>query len=173
MTGSLMVVLLPAWVGICAWVAHAIGELFTDNPLRPELKAVLFLALLPLVLLDELVGKAQFDQLCATRAALTVHGSTHGRAVYLREFPVESIPGIMVPVQVRKRVYLDAAIHEPVVSFDVLEARGGKLARLMADAGASPLTFSGHCPQPHWHGQLSSLGLRLVQQTVEGAAPAR
>lgn len=164
MTGTSLLVLLPAWIALCAWIAHCLGDLFTDNPLRLELKAVLFIALLPLVLIDELIGKAQFDQLCATRAVLTVHAPTRGRAVYLAELPMESVPGTMIPVHVHKRVYLDLRLHDTVVSFSVLQAEGGKLARLLGRSSAGPITFTGRCGLQQWHERLSELGLSIVRR---------
>ncbi|MBL0422058.1 hypothetical protein JI739_17030 [Ramlibacter sp. AW1] len=157
-------VLWPAWIGLCAWIAHSVGELFTDNPLRLELKAVLLVALLPLVLMDELIAKAQFDQLCTSRAAFTVHRPTRGRLVYPTELPAEPVPGLMVPVFMHKRVYLDVHRHEPVVSINVIHARGGKLARVLDGPEAEPITFEGRCSVPDWPERLTGLGLRVVRQ---------
>jgi hypothetical protein len=165
MTGFLIPALLPLWIAICAWIGHCIGEqLFADSPLRSELKAVIFLVLLPLLLIDELIAKPQFDQLCASRAGMAVHArQTRGRSVYLAELPAEPVAGVLVPVQMHKRLYLDEVTHEPLVSFTVLQAKGGKLARGLGHDGDGPITFEGECGQGSLPNALAPLGLRLVE----------
>lgn len=174
MTGFSFFLLLPAWIAACAFVAHKIGDLFTGNPLRAELKAVIFLALLPLLLIDELIAKSQFDQLCASKAVLTVHSTqTQGRSAYLTELPAEPVPGVLVPVQMQRRVYLDARTHEPVVSFSVLSAEAGKLARVVGRDAARPLSFEGECGPPDWAASVQALGLDIVARERPGESPGR
>ncbi len=152
-----------AWVVLCAWTAHSVGALFTDNTLRIELKAVLFVALLPLPVIDELIAKPQFDQLCAQRVMLAVEAAQlRGHPVYLTDVPSEAVPGLMVPVQVSKRVYADDRTRQPLVTFSELHAQGGKLARALG-IGGTPITFSGHCGPGDWQALISAMDLRGTQ----------
>ncbi len=154
---------LLAWVLLCAWTAHKVGALFTDSTLRIELSAVVFVAFLPLPVIDELIAKPQFDQLCAQRAVIAVDmADLRGRPVYLTEIPPEPVPGLLVPVQVSKRVYADDRTRQPVVTLSVLSAQGGKLARALG-IGGTPITFGGHCDPGDWREVIDAMDLRGVQ----------
>lgn len=164
MSAMALPAVLLAWVVLCAWTTHKIGVLFTDNTLRLELKAVVFVALLPLPLIDELIAKPQFDQLCTDRAVLAVHApALRGHPVYLTEIPPEPVPGVLVPMQLRKRVYADERTRQPMVTFSVLQAQGGKLARALG-MGERPITFDGHCAPGNWQAVMASLQLRATSQ---------
>lgn len=163
MTGMLVPVLIPAWVAFCAWVSHRVGELFVDNPLRPELKALIFLALLPTLVVDELLGKAEFDRVCADRALVTLHASNlAGRRADFTEAPAEPVAGLLLPMQLHKHVLVDHVTRLPLVSFNTLESSGGKLARALHGRAAEPLTFTGRCEPPHWQATLDALGIKAA-----------
>ncbi|MES2483696.1 MAG: hypothetical protein V4609_17050 [Pseudomonadota bacterium] len=169
-TMALAAVLL-VWVVLCAWTAHKIGALFTDSTLRIELKALVFVALLPLPVIDELIAKPQFDQLCAQRAVPAVNAAElRGRPVYLTEIPPEPVPGLLVPVQVSKRVYADERTRQPLLTFSVLSAQGGKLARALG-IGGTPITFDGHCGPQHWQEVIGPLNPRGGQPAGRAGVP--
>ncbi len=176
-TMALAAVLL-AWVVLCAWTAHKVGALFTDSTLRIELKALVFVALLPLPVIDELIAKPQFDQLCAQRAVPAVHAAElRGPPVYLTEIPPEPVPGLLVPVLVSKRVYADDRTRQPLVTFSQLSAQGGKLARALG-IGGTPITFDGRCGPDNWREVIGAMDLRGIQPSgragvQESSGPSR
>ncbi|MEJ7932019.1 hypothetical protein WG922_18750 [Ramlibacter sp. AN1015] len=173
MGGLELPLLLLAWSGLCALIAHRIGDLFIDNPLRTELKAIIFLALLPVLLLDELLAKPQFEKLCAEKAVMTVHvPAVHGRSYYLTELPIEQLPGLFVPVHMQRRLYVDARTHQPLVSFTILRAGGGKLVRVLQRESATPMTFEGQCRPRNWQQAYAALGLQAAPPPA-GAAEAQ
>lgn len=146
-----MQLLLPAaaalWLATCAWLSHSIGNLFLDVSHRREIKALIFVALLPLVLIDEMIGSAQFDELCRDRAVMQVYPASHqGRQVYVSRLPPEPVSGLAVPVFSRRELYIDIETNQTVLSATTMRAEGGKLSRaLMAPATREPLTFKGVC----------------------------
>jgi hypothetical protein len=169
MTGFLLPVLLPAWVAFCAWASYRVGELFTDNPLRAELKALIFVALLPLLVMDELLGKAQFDRLCAETALMTLHAPRLAdRRAEVTETPAQPVVGLLLPVQAGKRLYVDRATGETLVSLGFLQASGGKLSRALQGKAAAPLTFSGECEPRQWQGLFQVLGIRMTSAAHVG-----
>ncbi|HSW16385.1 MAG TPA: hypothetical protein VLJ86_04105 [Ramlibacter sp.] len=140
------------WLALCCWMAHKIGELFIDKAHRRELKALIFLALLPLILIDEMIGSAQFDELCRERAVVQSYTANRpGAPVYVSQLPPEPVGGLAVPVFSQRQLYVDVDTHQTVLSATTLRAEGGKLARALRLSGArEPLTFSGVCsPRDH------------------------
>lgn len=169
MSALLLPGVLVAWLAGCWWSADKIGNHFFDSDLRLELKALIFCALAPLVLLDEMLGGVQFDELCRTRAVITINtAQPQGRTVYLAALPAEPVPGLMLPVQERRLAYIDADTRETVLSFSTLRAEGGKLVRTTGGPHLSePLTFNGRCAPADRPSVLNSLGLHLVTSKAE------
>lgn len=164
MSALLLPGVLAAWLAGCWWSAHKIGNHFFDSDLRMELKALIFCALAPLVLIDEMFGRVQFDELCRDRATVTINAAQpHDRSVYLAALPPEAVVGLMLPVQAQRWLYIDADTRETILSFSTLRADGGKLVRTVGWPHQSgPLTFEGRCAPADRQSILTSLELRVV-----------
>lgn len=164
MSALLLPAVLVAWLAGCWWSADKISDHFFDSDLRLELKALIFCALAPLVLVDEMLGGVQFEELCRTRAVITINtAQPRGRTVYLAALPAEPVPGLMLPVQEQRLLYIDADTRETVLSFSALRAQGGKLVRNTGWPHQSqPLTFDGRCAPADRQSVLNSLGLHLA-----------
>jgi hypothetical protein len=171
MSNWLLTGVLLAWAALSALLAHHIGEFFWHRAQRHELKAVLFIALVPLPLLDEMLGKAQFDQLCREQALAKVTvSSAVGRTVRRENLPPEAVRGLLLPVVAERWRYVDIRTNEPVLNVSALRAEGGKLVRALdASADASPLTFDGECTPHDEAAMLSALAVQVVG-TATGAA---
>ena len=111
---------------------------------RLPLAIVLFLVLVPLPLIDEIVGGRQFEQLCKENSTIQVNRATAvGRTVYLAQTPSVKIKGTWVRVTLQPWRYVDATTGEVVVSYNTLGARGGRFLKI--SEGHVPLTFNGYC----------------------------
>ncbi len=171
MTPFLLPGTLAAWAALSAWLAFQAGGLF-DPALRTGCKVLAFAVLLPLPLLDEILAQPQFTALCRDLAVVTVHEhASPGRTVTLTGLPPEAVPGVMVPVILRKWLYLDAANGQTVMSFNTLEARAGKLASALGPAWpARPVVFPGRCEASARQRTFEALSLRLAGPAVPAAA---
>lgn len=169
MNALLLPGVLAAWLAGCWWSAHRIGNHFFDRELRLELKALIFCALAPLVLVDEMFGHVQFDELCRDRAVLTIDAAQpQGRTVYLAALPPEPVFGLMLPVQAQRWLYIDVDTREAVLSFSTLRVQGGKLVRTTGGPHLSePLTFDGRCGPVDRQSVLTLLNLHLVTVQVD------
>lgn len=164
---------LAAWAALSAWMSFRVGEWF-DPTLRTAFKALVFAVLLPLPLLDEIVAQPQFTSLCRDMAVVTLHErAARGRTVTLSSLPPEPVPGALVPVTLRKWLYVDATTGQPVMSFNTLQAGAGKLgAALGAMQPPQPLVFSGACEARQRQRAFDALDLRLASAPGHPLPPA-
>jgi hypothetical protein len=159
---------LAAWLVVCWWLARYICRQLVEGRFRPELQVIIFCALAPLALFDEMLGRAQFDEACRDKAVLTIHGAqAQGRSAYLSVLPPEPLTGLMLPVREQRWVYIDAETREPLLSFSVLRSQGGKLVRIFGwPPDAPPLTFEGYCAPTNRQSMIATLNLHLLPGTA-------
>ena len=108
---------------------------------------LLFLVLVPLPLVDEIVGKRQFEKLCSENGTIHMDRSkVAGKTVYLAAVPDTQIKGAWIPVVLKPWRFVDADSGEVLVSYNTLMAVGGMWTRtLRISEGNVPLTFKGYC----------------------------
>jgi hypothetical protein len=138
---------------VAAWFALtiAIGYVATIRIENKVLRFVVVLALVgvlfPLPLVDELIGKRQFEELCKENSTIQVdRASAVGKTVYLSKTSDVEIKDKWVHIVLKPWRFVDVATGEPVVSYNTLMARGGWLIRMSRlSEGSVPLTFKGSC----------------------------
>ena len=147
MTGILLIFVAVLWLVVAFYLVKLIAILLPAIWWAYLLRVVLYLALLPLPLIDEIVGKRQFEKLCSENATVQVdRAKATGRTVYLANLPDVEIKGTWVRVVSKKWRYIDATTGETVVSYNTLQAVGGRfILALGISEGGVPLTFKGFC----------------------------
>lgn len=147
MTGIYLLFVAVIWMAVVIWLSKTIARKLPSATWRIPVAIVIFSALLPLPLIDEIVGGRQFKQLCKDNSQIHANKATAaGRTVYLAEVPFIEIKDTWVRVVLRPWRYLDATTNEPVISYNILMADGGWLIRSMGiSSGGVPLTFKGSC----------------------------
>lgn len=157
-------------------MARRAGALLCDGAPRLDLRLVIFMALAPLLLADEILGRVQFDELCRERAVLTLHASRlPGRWVEVASLPPENVPGHLLPVREQRWVYTDTETREPLLSFSILQAQGGRLVRMLGwPRDAPPLSFAGRCAPTARHTLVNALDLRVSGSSalMRGLSPS-
>lgn len=147
MTGIFLIAVAVAWliavVVVTRWVARRFNSL--------TMKVVSWMILVPTLmtapLVDELIGKRQFEQLCKDNATIHVDRETAvGKTVYFVPQPAVEVKGTWVRVVLKLRRFVDATTGETVVTYNELMADGGWLVRtLIISEGRVPLSFRGDC----------------------------
>jgi hypothetical protein len=170
MTGLLLLFVGMIWLVLASWLATLVAKRLPAKWWRISVRVLLFLTLLPLPLLDEIVGKAQFERLCKENATVQVNRATaRGRTVYLANLPDVPIRGTWVRVVLQPRRFVDAMTGETVVSYNGLVAAGGRLVQVLGiSEGGVPLTFKGWCKPGDQHtlGNLfKELDITLVRRS--------
>ncbi|KXJ97930.1 MAG: hypothetical protein UZ17_ACD001002958 [Acidobacteria bacterium OLB17] len=156
MIGLLVLGLMIVWLAIVVVSATWLSRRFGSKTTRVLVWATAFGILLPLPLIDEIVGGYQFRKLCRQHAVVIVDESrARGRTVYLRQIPHPLVPGVVttpsrqVPawIPIRESIvdWIDVQTHEVLVSYRAYEARGGWLVRALGISETDgPLTFDPH-----------------------------
>ncbi|MBI1890371.1 MAG: hypothetical protein HYS18_06990 [Burkholderiales bacterium] len=147
MTGILLLFVAGIWLGIVIFLTKAIAKKLPEKWWKVPLSILLFLALLPLPLMDEIVGGRQFANLCKENATIQVdREKARGRTVYLNSLPQLVVRGTWIPVKEQLWQFVDATTKEPILSYKSFHASGGMLIRMLGiSEGGMPLTFKGFC----------------------------
>jgi hypothetical protein len=77
MSGLIFFAVVAGWTWLCVWVARKVGKRwFSYRPtwIRFAIGVLTFAVLLPLPLIDEIIGKLHFDRLCREEAGVKVYG---------------------------------------------------------------------------------------------------
>lgn len=147
MTGIYLLFVAAIWLALVIWLSKFVARKLPMATWRIPVAAAIFAVLLPLPLVDEIVGGRQFAQLCKENSTIHVDRVTAvGKTVYLAQAPDVEIKGTWVRVVLQPRRFVEATTGETVVSFNDLIAVGGRFIRVLGiSEGGMPLTFRGWC----------------------------
>ena len=152
MTGLLLLIVAAVWLWVVIWFANKIGRLLPKKWWGLAAKLSVAALLLPLPLIDEIVGGMQFAELCKQHDVIQVDRErAKGKTVYLLDQPSTWIENLAVPVRLQKTTFVDVTTREPVLNYVMVYAEGGKLIHaLKISEGDEPMTFKSTCvPNKH------------------------
>jgi hypothetical protein len=147
MTGILLIVVVGLWV----WAAIAIGKKLTAN-LKPAwvraLSALLLMAvLIPLPVVDEIIGRFQFKGLCEKNGPKEDEFSrAQGKRLIVKMDGNLPVSGQLLHTTGFNWMLLDESSLKPVITFMDYRAKGGWLIRTLGISETkAPLIFSASC----------------------------
>jgi hypothetical protein len=147
MTGLILFAALSLWIFASVWIVQKVGHLLPNRPWRSVARVAIFALVLPIPLVDEVIGGSQFSQLC--KEFDTVHidrPNAIGKTVYLAKVDRLNVKGLLVPVRRDTWRFLDTSTGDAVLEYSELFASGGLLVRSLAISETNaPLTFNGFC----------------------------
>jgi hypothetical protein len=169
MTGILLLVVALAWIGICVCLSTVIARRLVGLRWRQLATFWLLAALLPLPLIDEIIGARQFAQACKENSTIQLDPQTaRGRTVYLTKAPDSEMHGTLVRIVLKPWRFVDAMTGETVVRYNTLTAGGGRFIRAIGlSEGGVPLTFRGFCSPPQRPATIASfekLGINYIER---------
>lgn len=147
MTGIYLLGVTAIWIFIVIFLTKIITTKLAGQTWRTLVRVLIFVVLLPLPLADEIIGGKQFEQLCKENSNIQVDRmKAAGKTVYLADLSDVQIKGTWVPIRLQPWRFVDVTTNEPVVSYNILHATGGRLIRaLRISEGDVPLTFKDYC----------------------------
>lgn len=172
MTGLLLFGVAVLWLAVAGSIAAFVFRKLPGQIWRAPISALLFLALVPLPLIDEIVGKIQFEQLCRENSTIQVdRAKAAGKTVYLVVQPSVEVPGTWVRVVLQPWRFVDLNSGETIVSYNTLQAVGGVFIRTLGiSEGGVPLLFKGSCApvnRPASVQTFKELGINYVEQSAK------
>lgn len=145
MLGIFVLLVSVLWIAIAAGLAGFISVKLVRGRWRAAVAVLLFLLIVPSPLIDEIVARRQFHQLCAHSEFQVDRSRAAGKTVYLAGVPDEDVHGTWVRVVRQPTRFVDATTGEVVIAYDRLVAAGGQLAQFMGVEGRVPMLFRGTC----------------------------
>lgn len=162
MTGILLIAVTLAWLLIVIWLSKTIGKKLPLTWLRLLVGLLVFAVLLPLPLIDEIVGGRQFERLCKENSTIQVDRATAaGKTVYFAPEPPIEIKDAWLRIVLQPHRFVDAVTGVSVLGYNTLTAEGGRFIHaLRISEGDMPLTFRGSCgPKENTKELVKSLGI--------------
>jgi hypothetical protein len=147
MTGIYLLFLAIIWLAFAAGLSFIGTAKLKHSTLRIPIACLVFVAVLPLPVLDELLGKPQFEQLCKQYSAVELDtANSAGRTIWFGDSQRTELQLGAIQVSRTKRSYVDVRTQEPVYHYFRLEAKGGwLLSHLGLSETGGPLLFRAVC----------------------------
>ena len=170
MTGLLFIGLVALWIATVQWLVRRIARWLPDRPWRKAALFALIAALLPLPVIDEIVGGWQFHRLCSEQETIHVdEGKIRGATIYYVPEKSIEINSAAIPIRKQnwKHIYKDSG--ELAFQFESYHAIGGWLVRtLHLTDGRVPLLFRDSCfPTRNPAALLKSLGVTVLDHPAK------
>ena len=167
MSGLIALLVLVVWFVIVVAVVNVFAARIKSGALRFAVVVVAIAALLPMPLMDEYMGRSEFEKLCAANSEVRVDlASAAGKTVYLASVERVKIANSWLPIYIFPWKYVDSTTGEVVVAYNVIQATGGWLGRHASEGGV-PFTFVGHCQPvdiPGGTEDFAKLGVVLIKR---------
>jgi len=80
---------------------------------------ILFFIIIPLPVIDELIARHQFLEICEKNSKVQIAVDTKGSTVYLIDTPAETIKGAVMNIRMQPWVFKDVKSQEEKISFNV------------------------------------------------------
>lgn len=148
MTGLILLVVAAAWLVVVGGLTWAVTSRIKHVAFRYVVALMAFATLLPLPVLDELIGKQQFEALCKQYAVQHVDekNAMNRTVVYERRREETYAKGTTIAIRIDPRIYKDAETGEVLVSYHTLHAEGGWFIRMLGISETNaPLLLQSFC----------------------------
>lgn len=160
MSGLLLIFVLSVWITIAIVIGKKLTSRLKDSWLKSFITFLVIAALIPLPVLDDIIGGFQFRELCKQGyTPVYDKAKATGRTVKLKEVPIQilnlkpymgiprkDIDHTIIPIHEASWEYVDHVTGETLISWKDYHAQGGWLSRFIGfPQGNPPYTFNGVC----------------------------
>lgn len=145
MAGLIVLFVAAAWIAIAVFVARAAANRCRAPAFGFAVFVSAFLAIAVLPFADELVGRWQFKQLCASEATVWVAPNAQSVLAAKDISFSRKVTGYVFPISKQVTEYADAATGESFLRVTALHTPGGFVMRAGLNMGSSS-----SCWPPNW-----------------------
>jgi len=138
MIGIIVLTLLVTWIWLSKKIASGIMQLIAGDKVTPFARVLLqaFIIIIPFI--DEIVGRIQFQQLCASEAVVWISPDIKKViAAHEGDSGISPRRGYIFPIREQVSIYLDAYTSEPFYKFKAFHTPGGWVMRSGLNLGNS------------------------------------
>ncbi len=170
MTGIYLLFVTLIWGAVVFWLSKTLTKKLPIATWRIPVAVVIFASLLPLPLIDEIIGGMQFEQLCKDNSEIQVDKfAVQGKTIYFNPQPYIEIKGTWVKVVSQPHQFVDSKTGKQVINYNTLLATGGKFIKALGiSEGGMPLTFYGNCaPNENIRNLFKTLDLTVMDRPQE------
>ena len=160
MSGLVLAFIALLWLWLLAKLVRLFTSDIKDLGHRIVVALISYCVLLPLPLIDELLGKSQFEQLCKENSTIQIDPAAAGKTVYLARTNFIEVKGKWLPIWIQQWRYVDVVNDEPIVSYNTLKVSGGHFMRtIRVSEGFVPITFrKSECSPRDWSSTAEAFG---------------
>lgn len=170
MSGIFLLFVFLLWLAIAISLSKFVTNKLPETKWPGHVRLIVFAILLPLPVIDEIVGGSQFRKLCQENSVIEVDRATaEGKTVYLVKSQDTEIRGKWVRILAKPWRYADIKTNDVVVEYRTLTASGGWFVRLLGVSERMPLLFNGSCApdtRPASIEAFKKLGIEYVERST-------
>lgn len=145
MSGIILLLVLAIWIYVVKKLSGFCVLKMQSSLKKTIVYYVVFTILLITPLVDEVIGKFQFNSLCSLNNRLIFNeDNLKGKTVRTKEVIQRKIHNI-IPITEQTRKWLDVETEEILVVHKMYDAEGGWISRLIGYPDGRPYTFNGRC----------------------------
>jgi len=145
MGGLILLFVLLIWLTIVVLLVRFITKKIPARWWKLPFSVGVFIVLLALPLLDEIIGREQFKQLCEKNAVIQADPKiTTGKKAYLAKTSRVEIENSWVPIFLKEWNFIDVSTGNTIVRYYTLKASGGWFSRSITEGGM-PIIFKSNC----------------------------
>lgn len=168
MSGLFLLLVVFAWLAAVVLLTHWIMKRVSFKPkvVRAVMALLIFILLLPLPVVDEIIGGYQYRTLCREKAVLRIDAEkAKGRTVRVVIDPSnEILQGTAIMIYHSHLSFRDVNTSEEIASYNRYVAKGGWFIRMLGISGNNaPLTIGLPGCSPENSGTFpKQYGLKLI-----------
>jgi hypothetical protein len=147
MTGLFLIAVLAIWIVVLRGFVRKLVAFLPERPWRKFVQLGMFVVLMPLPLVDEIVGGWQFAQLCKQHDTIQVdREKIRGATIYYVPTSSTEIENLWLPVRHQAWQHIYKTTGAMAMKYDSFHATGGWLIRTLRISESNvPLLFHDSC----------------------------
>lgn len=171
MTGLLLLGVLGVWAALCMRIARRIANYLPFGGWKFLVTVLIWLALLPLILIDELTAIPEFRRVCRDWAVLVIdRDELAGTVVWFGDSKTQARSFGLLAGTVQRRQYVIAGTATPAFHYHSVGVEGGFLIRTLGISQTnSPLILDSPCTPaelPELERWVTAHGMRRIARPI-------